>query len=995
MRRFTCMTSVLALSAAFLSPVRAIAEDAIAAGETYQLSRLSQHSGTINPFYGDIDPFYGDIDPFYGDIDPFYGDIDPFYGDIDPFYGDINPFYGDISPFWGDIDPFWGDIDPFFGDIDAFWGDIDPFAGTIHPFWGKVGTYWGAVGPLWGDINSYWGDIDPFATNTQTSYRQVAAMLQDLVTRSEAVWGAAVLAATGQSFSAGFSDDVFGKYGIDLDDPASISSLTAADRSLFFLDWYDGLMNFSGVDHVDHWMPLVNWSPSLTQDQGGGTDAIVGLLDVKIPNIGVLGTSVEFVGGYDYSVNSHGISVAGLIAGAHDGQGVMGIAPDAKLLNYNPFDATGTASWDDVTTGILTLRANGATVINMSLGVAGWTLSNDWETVFANSSVAALTDTIFVKAAGNEGVVQTTDISSSSLSLYDNLIIVGSVDPTGSISYFSNTPGESCITTNSYCLEENKIKYRFMVAPGELILVNDNDGNLSRVSGTSFAAPLVTGAVTLLQDRWPWLQNYAEESVDILFQSARDLGDPGVDGTYGWGLLDVEASQSPLNFDNVVFYVPQSNAKYSYNKKNYDAWTSVSLKEALLAPGALALFEDQGAYLYAMEGIGDTFRDFTIPLSTKVYDQTFSADHRGERFQSHLYQRLIDWSTGGGFTDIESYSAPIVSFNGFSFDMAATPLDLADKSAGPDSKPFHSEVGVVHAETGFAFRMGSGTGATSLYQQEGFGFKSDYDIETGGVNPMLGFASGDAYASASLKVLRRTTMTLGFTNKDDNHITQDQVTGQDIDMLDGFENYQASAYTAGFDHVISDKLSISGSYALLNEETGLLGSQGKGALSLSGGSITDSMTLGVTAKPAEDLTLSASATVGHTRGTRYENSLLGVSDDGLQSTAFALSAYKQGLLGKEDGLRVTFMQPLHIESGDMEYRSIQVVDRQTGELGAVTETWGLNTSTRKLVTEVLYATPIMNNKLELNLFGEARFNDDEMEDDGTGWMLGFGLGGRF
>ena len=79
----------------------------------------------------------------------------------------------------------------------------------------------------------------------------------------------------------------------------------------------------------------------------------------------------------------------------------------------------------------------------------------------------------------------------------------------------------------------------------------------------------------------------------------------------------------------------------------------------------------------------------------------------------------------------------------------------------------------------------------------------------------------------------------------------------------------------------------------------------------------------------------------------------------------------------------------------MEYSAIQVIDRETGERGAVTGTWGLDTSKRKLVTEVLYATPIMNNKLELNLFGEARFNDDEVEDDGTGWMLGFGLGGRF
>lgn len=988
MRRFTCMTSVLALSAAFLSPVKAAAEDAAPAGEAFQVTRLSQHSGTI-------DPFYGDINPFYGDINPFYGDIDPFWGDINPFWGDINPFYGDINPFWGDINPFWGDINPFYGDIEAFWGDINPFYGDINPFWGEVGTYWGDIGPFWGDINSFWGDIDPFAANTQPKYDRVAAMLQDLVKRSEAVWGAAISEKTGQSFSAAFANDIFAKYGIDLADPDSLSKLTAADRSLFFLDWYDGLMSFSGVDHVDHWMPLINWSPSLTQDQGGGADAIVGLLDVKIQSNDVLGTSVDFVGGYNYSVNSHGISVAGLITGKHDGESIMGIAPDVKLLNYNPFDETGTASWTDVTSGIKTLRERGATVINMSLGVAGWTLHSDWENVFTDSSVSSMTDTIFIKAAGNEGVTQTADVYASDSNIYDNLVIVGSVDPTGNISYFSNTPGEACIVSSSICDEQDKLKYKFIVAPGELILVTDNDGNLSRVSGTSFAAPLVTGAITLMQDRWPWLQEYAAESIDILLQSAQDLGDPGVDAVYGWGLLDVEASQSPLNFDNVYFYVPDRKAGLSYGRKHFDGWTSASIKDALLVPGALSLFEDEGAYLYGMENIGATFRDFAIPLSTKLYGANFDGYGDVQRFQRHLYQRLVDWSSGPGFTDIETWSAPLAAIDDFSFTMTATPLDQQERSIDPDGKPFHSEVGVFHAGTGFSFRMGTGTGATSLYRQNGFGFKSDYDVETGGVNPMLGFASGDEYASASLRILKNTSLSLGFTNKDDNHIIQDVETGQDISVLEGFDSYRASAFTAGFDHMISDKVSVTGSYVLLNEETGLLGSQGKGALSLGGGSTTDSMTLGVTGQAIGDLILSASATVGHTRGTQYDNSLLGIADSGLQSTAFALSAYKPNLLRKDDGLRLTFMQPLHIEDGTMEYRSIQVVDRETGELGAVTDSWDLSSSNRKLTTEVMYATPIMNNKLELNLFGEARFNDEEVEDDGIGWMLGFGLGGRF
>jgi len=38
-------------------------------------------------------------------------------------------------------------------------------------------------------------------------------------------------------------------------------TLTGPRRNQFFLDWYDGLMRYSGTDRVDHWMPAVTWTP--------------------------------------------------------------------------------------------------------------------------------------------------------------------------------------------------------------------------------------------------------------------------------------------------------------------------------------------------------------------------------------------------------------------------------------------------------------------------------------------------------------------------------------------------------------------------------------------------------------------------------------------------------------------------------------------------------------------------------------------------------------
>ena len=57
------------------------------------------------------------------------------------------------------------------------------------------------------------------------------------------------------------------------------------------------------------------------------------------------------------------------------------------------------------------------------------------------------------------------------------------------------------------------------------------------------------GRVALLQSRWNWLKQNPEETAEIILRSATDLGAPGVDGTYGWGLLNVAASQAPLNPD--------------------------------------------------------------------------------------------------------------------------------------------------------------------------------------------------------------------------------------------------------------------------------------------------------------------------------------------------------------------------------------------------------------------------------------------------------------
>lgn len=72
----------------------------------------------------------------------------------------------------------------------------------------------------------------------------------------------------------------------------------------------------------------------------------------------------------------------------------------------------------------------------------------------------------------------------------------------------------------------------FIVAP------DDNRGR--NFTGTSFAAPRVTGALAILSQKCPTLAS--EQLAFILLQSARDLGEPGVDQVYGYGLIDLDSA---------------------------------------------------------------------------------------------------------------------------------------------------------------------------------------------------------------------------------------------------------------------------------------------------------------------------------------------------------------------------------------------------------------------------------------------------------------------
>jgi len=922
-------------------------------------------------------------------VNPFYGNINPFYGAINPFYGGINPFYGDISPFWGDIDPFWGDINPFYGNIDPFYGAINPFWGTINPFDSSIQPFWKEAGPEWGAINSAWTNLQ---SANATDYSGLQTQLKAFLNKSADFWGAAVRNYTGKDFADGFENQLLAKYGINPDDPSSLANTDARTRSAFFLAWYDGLMSFTGVDHVDWWMSAVNWSPSLADTQGSAGRAVVGILDSTFTGTDTGVDSLTFVGGYTAYVNDHGAAVASLIAAKRDGKAIMGVAPNSDVLLYNPFDQTGTANWQDVQNGIYRLYQRGAHVVNASLGVPGVALSKEWVDILTGPLLSTRRqDLVIVKAAGNEGMVQSQNVPwLTSLAPPQNLLIVGSVGPTGQISSFSNTPGEACLTLLGICTEQNKLKYRYLVAPGELMLVSDGHGGVTRMSGTSFAAPLVTGAIALLQDRWPWLQQHAPETVQIILQSAKDLGAPGVDPIYGWGELDIQASQSPLNFDNLVVFQPFSYDGNALNPLStlLPNWSARQLKQSVLNPGQLDFWQNQKAYLVAFEPIGSTFRDFTIPLSSLLVGKNQKTAYGENPFQSYLYQRMIDWAHGSKFSDFASRNTTMGD-GAWSLGFSATdPLPEEVRQTGIARE--HYEFELNNAGTGIGFRLGEGNGAHGLMtgivagfgHSDTFSLATDFDPATGGVNPILGLASGGAYAQGSV-ALGAVHFSAGFSQKSDNHTYYDPVYGPMQTMA--LPASSAEASMLGMDYNVTESFAINASYTSLNENDGLLGAQGGGVLSFPGAH-TDAATLGATAKFGGGWEVAASATAG-TTAMASANSALSLAQNGMRSTAYEVAATKSGLFTDGDRLRLSIAQPLHIESGTLIYRSVEVVDRQTGALGPVTQRWNVS-GNRENRFEALYAMPVLDGRAEVAGFGQVDVNGPETQGRGTDLSIG-------
>ncbi|GIJ78051.1 type VII secretion-associated serine protease mycosin [Micromonospora phaseoli] len=226
----------------------------------------------------------------------------------------------------------------------------------------------------------------------------------------------------------------------------------------------------------------------------------------------------------------HGTTVAGLIAGRNDDrQGVVGLAPDARILPVRVLDEEN--RYDDaliVAKGVRWAVDNGADVINLSLGGGG-----DSAALAAAIDYAFAKDVVVVACTGNLAT-----------------------SPDAKVWYPAREPGVVAVSgleRNSDNLWNGAITGRATVlaAPASGLVGARPPGGYWRVQGTSFAAPLVAATAALVRARYPQLS--AGDVVNRLLVTAKDIGPTGRDDRFGYGLVDPIAAltaQVPPTYQN-------------------------------------------------------------------------------------------------------------------------------------------------------------------------------------------------------------------------------------------------------------------------------------------------------------------------------------------------------------------------------------------------------------------------------------------------------------
>ncbi|WP_144268143.1 S8 family serine peptidase [Demequina sp. NBRC 110055] len=261
-----------------------------------------------------------------------------------------------------------------------------------------------------------------------------------------------------------------------------------------------------------------------------GKDVVIAIVDTGVDD-GHRDLRAQMVGGYDFvdddrnpkDENGHGTHVAGIAAAAANDYGIIGAAPEAKIMPVRALDAEGSGSNETIAEAIDWAVDHGANVINLSLDETGL-LGRIEKGGPVNAAITRADEAgvVVVAASGNAGEV------GQQYQFGVHVLVVNASNKVGTATYFSNVGDARAVAAPGMDILSTVPTYSTTLFP-------DGSDGYATLAGTSMAAPLVAGvAAQLISAGVP-----SEEVIDLLTETASNPDDrPGL----GNGIIDARAA---------------------------------------------------------------------------------------------------------------------------------------------------------------------------------------------------------------------------------------------------------------------------------------------------------------------------------------------------------------------------------------------------------------------------------------------------------------------
>jgi hypothetical protein len=608
----------------------------------------------------------------------------------------------------------------------------------------------------------------------------------------------------------------------------------------------------------------------------------------------------------------HGTAVSGVLLAARNDSGIHGVAYSATLLSLRTDTPGSCAGTNDCTHSDNAIaRAldvaveQGAKVANLSLG--GSSANATLRAAIGRATAAGM---VIVMSAGNDGAANPSDlalIATDGLAR-NQVIVAGSHDANRMISGFSNRAGA---TANV-----------FVTAIGERVRSFDENGTAFDYDGTSFSAPIVSGAVALLAQAFPNLTG--AQIVQLLLDSADDVGAAGTDSVYGRGALNIGRA-----------FQPRGGAALAGSRTPVDLAAESTTLSAAMGDAA-----QKGIGAIILDGFD---RAFAVDLARSV---------RNARPQSSLSGTLTQSHRGTSVTSGRmSLSVSIADAPG---GAAIRRLALAPADAVRARATAGMIASRIDAKTSIAF--GFGQSAVSVGGQL-TGRPEPAFLVARSPTDALGFDRRDqSVASVHHQVGR-----LGLT------ATAESGEGLLYRVTPGVRDpYLRSPY-ASFG-LAADRafgaLRLSGGLSRLREDRTLLGAR-FGTLFGAGGASS------WFADARADWRLGAGWSLGAAtrRGwSRMDAGGLMAGAPTVLSNAFSFDIGKADVFGVGDAFSLRFAQPLRVASGGVALRLPVSYDYTTGAVAHADQLLNLAPNGRELDLEAGYSRMVLGGRMDANLF---------------------------